>query len=201
MLKKIALSVTLATSVWAYHSAELNINNKDLAAKLDMDIGQFNENVDPDTTFIGLDYLSSDREDSAPEFDDTIAMVGAHFFKQHTLEALPDLKIGLGLKINGTTIKSGIGSNDNNLFVTVPVGIELEYHLPIDAVALYVGAQAYYAPEVLSYYEATNYKEYNGYLSMELIPTVEVKAGYRSIDLNYSHNINKSAYAGLKFSF
>ena len=54
MLKKITLLLVTSLSLFAMHSAELNINQKDLEAGLKFDIGQFNDNVEPETMFVGL---------------------------------------------------------------------------------------------------------------------------------------------------
>ena len=53
MLKKILLLGASAISAMALHVAELNLNEKELEVGAKFDIGQFNENVEPNTMFAG----------------------------------------------------------------------------------------------------------------------------------------------------
>ena len=57
MLKKIGLLCAFSISVFAMHSAEININQKDLEFGLNIDMGQYNRGIEPDTTFVGVTYL------------------------------------------------------------------------------------------------------------------------------------------------
>ena len=201
MLKKIVLvSFLSVSSLLAYHSAELNLNNLDLGVKLDFDIGQFNDNVDPDTTFVGLGYMKVNKKSSLKPslLAKDPSLIEMSFLKRQALSFLPDMSVGIGMRVNGSVLYNGV--NDDT-YVSVPLGVELEYHIPVTQVNVHLGAKAYYAPQVLSFYDATNYKEFNGYLEAELIPQVAMKVGYRHIDFNYAYNINSTVYAGLKFDF
>lgn len=201
MLKKSVLAAILSlSSLHAYHNIELNLNNLDLGVSLDLDMGQFNDNVDPDTTFVGASYLRVDKKNSAkPELlQRDVTLTQLHFLKRQSLAFLPAMSVGIGVRLMNSSLYNG---TKYDTYMTVPLGAEVKYQFPIKEVNAYMSASMYFAPEVLSFYQATNYKEFNAYASLELIPTVEIKAGYRSIDFNYTQNINRTAYAGLSFDF
>lgn len=201
MLKKSALAAILSlSSLHAYHTAELNLNNLDLGVKVDLDVGQFNENVDPDTTFIGAGYLRVDKKNSTePEtLQRDVTLSQLRFLKRQSLAFLPQMSVGIGVRLVNSSLYNG---SKYETYMTVPLGAEVKYQFPVKEVNAFAGASVYFAPEVLSFYKATNYKEFDAYASVELIPSVEMKVGYRSINFNYTQNINRTAYAGLSFDF
>lgn len=201
MLKKSALAAILSlSSLHAYHTIELNLNNLDLGVNLDLDMGQFNDNVDPDTTFIGASYLRVDKKNSAEpkSLQRDVTLTQLHFLKRQSLAFLPAMSVGIGVRLTNSSLYNG---TKYDTYMTMPLGVEVKYQFPIEEVNAYAGASVYFAPEVLSFYQARNYKEFNAYTALELIPTVEMKVGYRSIDFNYTQNINRTAYAGLSFDF
>jgi len=197
MFKKLGLLAVCAASAFAMHNVELNVNDKDLEFGAKIDMGQFNENVEPDTVFVGAKILHGSVDNS--EFTSSSDMqdyIEANFLMQRKVEAT-DLVIGLGVKFNAT-----------KNFSSVPLGAEASYKLAFsDKFPLYLRGAIYYAPEVLSMQDAKNFLEYRAALDLEVIKNGSVTLGYRSLDTNYDStkggdiNYNKSVYVGVKFSF
>jgi hypothetical protein len=199
-LKTVLLTLACGvTTLSAYHNAQINLNNTDIEGRLNFDMGQFNENVDPETTYIGLRYLHGERSQSL--LGNSNGLFEVNFLLKGNLPSFEDLNLGLGVKFDGISVDSKTNGVSDTLFMALPVGIHATYHLPVPMVPIYLGAEAYYAPEVLSFYDANNYKEYNAHLDVEVIPRAKLTVGYRWIDLNYSVNYTKAIYGGLSFSF
>ncbi len=190
MFKKIFLMAVSAVSVFAMHSAEVNVNNSDLELSARLDIGQFNDSVEPDTIFFGAKYLNADERHSDVHNIDDYQEI--NFLMQR--EISPDFRLGFGVKLNHT-----------EEFVSIPLGIEAVYKLPVtSSVPFYVGAILYAAPEVLSLDKADSFLEYRFTLEAEAIQNVFITVGYRHIDTNYERRdveYNDSLYFGLKFLF
>ena len=203
MLKLLVLLMTLNVSLFALHSFELNINEKDLEAELQFDMGQFNETLDPDTTFMGINYLAMTKENSSLNTDPR-GLVRANFLVQRALRGFEDLILGMGAKAVYTSLKSG---DIEHSFFAVPFGIQAKYHIPFNIpVDFFIAGEIYYSPEVLSFGEAKNYVESKGYLEIQLIETGSILGGYRNIETNYELiggdvRINESWFAGFKFLF
>ena len=200
MLKKIVLSAALSLSLYAMHNAEININDKDLEASFKLDMGQFNDTVAPDTTYLGVKYLKA--SDSYSEYENNAqADLGYYFdvdflIKQEIKNS--GFYFGLGVK--------GVFSEANDVsFSAIPLGVEAMYKLPIkNFIPISFGVEAYYAPESLSFSNSQSYLEYRGELSAEIIERGSIYVGYRNIDTNYLNidlTYNKSAYFGFKFKF
>ena len=64
MFKKLGLLAVCAASAFAMHNVELNVNDKDLEFGAKIDMGQFNENVEPDTVFVGAKILHGSVDNS-----------------------------------------------------------------------------------------------------------------------------------------
>ncbi|MBL0708262.1 MAG: hypothetical protein JJW00_04370 [Sulfurimonas sp.] len=197
MLKKLGLLALCGVSAFAMHSAELNVNDKDLEVGVKVDMGQFNDAAEPDTIFLGARFLHGSEENSdasnSYNLDDFYEV---NFLMQKKIEST-DLVIGLGVKLNGTKDYS-----------TFPLGVEASYKLPVgDTMPLFLNGSIYYAPEVLSMQDAEDFLEYRVGLNLEVIKNGSVVLGYRSIDTNYKDNkggdfnYNKSPYLGFKFAF
>ena len=77
MLKKLLLIITITSTLFGFHTAELNINDKDFEGKLRFDIGQFNQTVMPDSLFFGIGYIKGSEDNS--DFRDTDGLVEAAF--------------------------------------------------------------------------------------------------------------------------
>lgn len=190
MLRKILLAGMFGLPLFAMHNAEININNSDLEVAARLDIGQFNENVEPDTLFLGARYINAAEKHSDLRSIDDYQEIS--FLMQKDLSE--DLRFGLGVKMNHT-----------KNFVSVPLGVEAVYRLPISSsVPFYLGGSLYYAPEVVSFDKAEGYSEYRVNVDAEVIENGFVTIGYRAIDTDYEHNdaeYNHSGYIGFKFLF
>ena len=200
MLKKITLLLVTSLSLFAMHTAELNINQKDLEAGLKFDVGQFNDNVEPDTMFVGMKMFIPDTSNSA----DSATLTSLNpYFEGNFMIMRPvgdaGLSLGIGFKLNYTQVNS-------KSFMSLPIGLEASYELPFpDLIPMFVEANVYYAPEVLSFSDAKNYVEYRINYDLEMIKNVHLNAGYRNIDTKYFSlgrvNYNRSFYLGVKIGF
>ena len=194
MLKKLSLIVLVTVSAFAMHNAEININDKDLELGVKLDLGQTNSTVEPDTTFLGFSYFNAHPDNSNADIS---AYCEVNFLMRRDVKD-SGIVFGLGIKSNYTKIA-------NNSYVTIPLGLEIGYTLPINMPIIF-GAKAYYAPQSLSFSSAEKYLEYRGDVSIEVIPKGSLIAGYRYIntDVEDFHNdikYNESIYFGFKFAF
>jgi len=203
MLKTFLLLFTLKFSLFAMHSFELNINEKDLEGEVQLDMGQFNHTIDPDTTFIGLSYLASTAEHSSLNSDPR-GLVRANFLIQGAVNGFEDLILGMGAKLAYSSVKLG---DKNHTFFALPFGLHAKYRLPFDLpLGFFVGVEGYYSPQVLSFGDAKNYIESNAFLEIQLIDRGSLIGGYRNIETNYDLSngdvrVNESLFAGFKFFF
>lgn len=204
MLKKLGLLVATTISVYAMHSAEININEKDLEFGLNLDMGQYNRNVEPDTTFAGIKYLKASNENSENE-NGGIAPI-KYFLEFNFLikQEIKNsgLKFGLGVKANTSKVA-------NNTFMSIPIGVNISYTLPLkNFIPVEVGGELYYAPQSLSFLDAESFVETRLGLRLEVIERGSIFVGYRNLntnykvsDIKYEVTYNKSAYFGFKFEF
>lgn len=204
MFKKIGLLVMSSISVFAMHSAEININEKDLEFGLGLDVGQYNRNVEPDTTFMGVKYLKASRDnsnDQSGNFVNTKYFLELNFLIKQEIRHT-GLKVGLGVKTNFSAIGGAT-------FMSVPLGLDLSYTLPFkNFIPIEIGGEAYYAPQSLSFLDASSFVEYRAGIRAEVIKRGSIFVGYRDIDTNYEidtikYNVtyNRSGYFGFKFEF
>ncbi len=195
MLKRMALPLLAATTLMAFHTAELNINDKDFETTLLIDMGQFNHTLMPDSTFFGFRYLKGSEDHS--DLHKTEALVDASFLLQRPL-GNSGLTMGMGVKYVYMQI-----SDDE--FSALPLGLHLRYALPVGVgVPVYVGAQFYYSPEVLTFNEGKNFIEYRAFLDLEIIERGHIIGGYRSVETNFDVDditYNHSWFAGFRFDF
>lgn len=200
MLKTLVATLALGCSLFAMHEAELNLNNYDLNLKLDLDMGQFNDAVDPDTVFVGARYLHGSYHHSDELRDKDHDLVDLHFAVGEHLDANRALKLGLGAKLVYTSI-------EGYDYYAMPLGLFARYTLPLNlAIPFIVGADLYYAPQVLAWQDAKNYLEYDVSLDIRIIERAAVTAGYRKIDTDFDlpggdFTFNEAWFAGVKFRF
>ena len=204
MLKKI-LSLTLGSvSLFAMHTVELNINDLELEAAVKLDIGQFNHNVEPDTTFIGIAYINADEEYSENARGASVDKLGGYFnfnflMKQEINNS--DLKVGLGVK----AVFASIDKPNLSSYAAIPLGVEVEYTLPVaNMIPISLDAQMYYAPESLSFSDSKSYFEYRLEANFEVIERGSLYVGFRNIETNYDSSdyvYNRASYFGFKFAF
>ena len=203
MLKKIGLIIASAASVFAMHSAEININEKDLGVSAKLDMGQFNQTIEPDTTFIGAAIINGSDDYSEDE----------NGYKLEGLNGYYELNFLMRRAVNGSGFTAGLGLKLNHTkmeesFVSIPLGLELGYTLP-SVLPVTFGVSAYYAPESLSFEKGKNFLEYQASVSVELIERASIIAGFRKLDMkfhvddetDYAINYNTSTYFGFRFQF
>jgi hypothetical protein len=191
MLKKVTLMAACAASAFALNSAGVNINNEDLELNAKLDIGQFNDSVEPESMFVGVKYL--DVDNSAAVNNDALYEV-SFLMKKPMGES--GFNVGLGIKANYTKD-----------YTTLPLGVEFGYVLPaVKLVPMSLHADIYYAPKVLSFNDAQRYFEYRVEYDAEVIEHGHIILGYRHIATDYDDvrgdfTYNASAYIGFNFEF
>lgn len=202
MLKKIGLIVALSVSAFAIHNAEININETDLEVSAKFDMGQFRDNVEPNTMFVGAKYFKPSKTDV---YDNTNIVLEPYY----ELNFLIMKEIGK----SGVDMGMGIKANYTKDFQSSPLGLEVGYRLPYSTtVPMKLKASVYYAPQVLTYADGKGYLEYRISYDIELIENSFITIGYRSINTTYidvadggngldNFNYNSSAYFGFKLGF
>ena len=195
MLKKLALIAIFAVSAFAMHSAEVNINDTDLEISAKADLGQFNYNIEPNTTFLGFRIVDADDSHGPKNGYKNDPYYEVNFLMRQALSS-SGLSVGMGVKFNYTTD-----------FSSVPLGLEATYKIPADAfVPMFINGSLYYGPRVLSFGSADRYYEYRLSYDIQLISNGEVTIGYRSMHTNYTdvrgdYTYNEALYFGFKFLF
>ncbi|MFT7003552.1 MAG: hypothetical protein ACJAWW_000902 [Sulfurimonas sp.] len=197
MLKKLGLITVCAASAFAMHNADLNINNKDLEFGVKFDVGQFNENVEPENILVGAKILHADSANSSyssnSDMDDFLEVSGLVQAKVPEGETI----VGLGIKFNATKNYS-----------SVPLGLEVMQNFAFsEEFPMYARGSLYYAPEVLCQQDAKNFFEYRIEVGVQVMKNITTYLLYRMIDTNYESksggdiNYNKSTSLGIKFAF
>ena len=202
MFKKVALIALSTISAFAMHSAEININDKDLELAVGIDVAQYNHTVEPDTTFVGIKYLKGTKENSEDEYGNNVNTNEYYETSFLMKRAVPnsDIKLGIGMKLNYTRVAG-------ESYMSAPLGIEVGYTLA-SRIPLSVGAKLYYAPSSLSFAKADNFLEYRLEGAVDIIERGSIIVGYRNLDTNfkitkttYDVNYNESGYVGFRFAF
>ncbi|MDF1877820.1 hypothetical protein JHD47_08335 [Sulfurimonas sp. SAG-AH-194-L11] len=203
MLKKTILITATAVSAFALHTAQININDRDLEIGAKFDIGQFNDKVEPDTMFIGGRFLNGQKENSQLETGGSPTSLDPYYELSFLMKRpMGDMgmSFGMGVKLNYTSL----GTKN---FSSLPLGLEFEYVIPAKKlVPMYLSGSLYFAPSALSFNDAKDFLEYRISYDIELIKNGRVTVGYRNINTNYdtvSGKVvyNNSYYVGFKFAF
>jgi hypothetical protein len=201
MLKKLLLSTLLLVSnSYAMHEFELNLNNKDLDLHLSLDMGQFNDNIEPDNVMLKARIMKADREHARLPFNQDTNILGeVGFVVQSSSAMAPGLTMGMGLKLAYTPL------NNQSIFA-LPIGVTTDYVLPFESfIPLHIGGQFYYAPEVLAFEQSTSYMEYQGNFDLEIMERGLITMGYRGIETPTKERSNsyytRSYFVGFKFKF
>jgi len=193
MLKKIAMVSVCAASAFAMHTGEININDKDVEVSAKFDVGQFNDNVEPDTMFVGAKFLNGDKGNTSNEDVDIDPYFEANFLMRKEI-GNSGMTLGLGLKLNFTKDYSAL-----------PLGLEFGYKIPAEKlIPMYLTGSLYYAPSALAFSDAKNYLEYRIGYDIEVIDNGYITLGYRTLETNYEaydFTYNKSWYVGFKIGF
>jgi len=200
MLKIATLIAFGWVSLFALHTAEININKEDLEVVGKLDIGQINTSVEPDTTFIGVRLVNGDKINSDRRRAENGSYIDINFLARNETP-VKGLLVGLGIKIN-------YADSFSKDFVAIPLGLEAQYKLPLaNLIPMYLGASVYYAPTVLSLADAEEFFEYRLNFDIAVIRNGHITLGYRSIDTDYTsensgnYNYNGTGYIGFKFAF
>lgn len=204
MLKKLLLgTLLLSSTTYAMHEFELNLNNKDLDLHLGLDMGQFNDAIEPDSFIVKARIMKGDQEHARlPQDQDTNILGELGFVAQSSSAMAPGLMMGMGIKLAYTPLK-------NQSIFAMPIGVVADYTLPFDIVIpLHIGGQFYYAPEVLAFERSTSYMEYQANFDIEIMERGLITTGYRGIETptkdpvgNSKTYYNRSFFVGLKFKF
>lgn len=194
MLKKLAILSVCAASAFALHTAEININDKDLEVGAQFDMGQFNDTVEPNTMFIGARFLNADGDHSEVKNANIDPLVEANLLMMKDVGST-GFRLGMGVKAEFT---------EN--YTALPLGVEGSYTISSkEFVPMHLNAAVYYAPQVLSLRDADSYLETRISFDLEVIPNGNITLGYRNIETNYENNqdfrYNRSGYLGFKLKF
>ncbi len=201
MLKKLLLGLMLTGSLsYGMHEFELNINNKDLDLHLNLDMGQFNDMIEPDSFMLTARLMKSDIDNSRlPYGQDPNVLGEVGFLVQSTSAAAPGLMMGMGLKLVYTPL-------DKQSISALPIGVITDYTLPLDIVIpLHIGGEFYFAPEVLAFESSTRYMEYQANFDIELMERGLLTMGYRGLETPTKAMgdayYNRAYFVGFKFKF
>lgn len=200
MLKKLITTLALTGSLFAMHNVELDLNNYDFNAQLNLDLGQFNTTINPDTVFLGARYLHASQDHSDHNLPKDENLYDVHFFVQQRLNGNRALKLGLGTKLVYTSVS-------NHDFTALPIGVLADYTLPLGiSIPFVFGGSFYYSPQVLSWSDAKNYLEWELHLHINLIDRAALKFGYSQINTDFeggpSNTVyNEAWYGGIIFRF
>ncbi|MFA6144668.1 MAG: YfaZ family outer membrane protein [Sulfurimonas sp.] len=197
MLKKIVLSSLIATSAFAAHQIEANVNSRDVEGQLRLDMGRMGNGSGLGTTYLGARFLNGDVNNSA-----TIGTINplmeVSFMVQNSVRGVRGLELGLGVKGEYTKI-------DGNIYSAIPLGLEAQLQLPLNTpFPFYLGGALYYAPSALAFKDASSYMETRIHLDFEPIDNGRIEVGYRTIDTNVKTRditYNDSWYFGLRLDF
>jgi len=193
MLKKVAMIAVCTASAFAMHTGEININESDLEVSAKFDVGQFNQNVEPDTMFIGGKFLNADKQHTSNRDGEIDPYFELNFLMMQEI-GNAGVCVGMGAKLNYTKDYS-----------TLPLGLEFSYELPIvDLVPMYLHGSLYYAPRALAFNEAKDFLSYGIAYDVEVIKNGRITLGYRNMDTNYDgvdFTYNESWYVGFKIGF
>lgn len=195
MIRKVVLSMLLASSAFAAHQLEANINNREVEGSIRLDMGRMGNAMS--NAYIGARILNGDNNNSKT-IADPDPLMEASFLVIRPLQGVPGLKVGLGVKGEYTKF-------DGNVYTALPVGIEAELRLPLNTpFPFYLGGALYYAPSFLCFRDADSYMETRVHLDAEPITNGRLEVGYRTIDTDVkdrSVTYNEAWYFGMRLDF
>ena len=196
MLKTIILSAVISVTAFAANQAEININNKELEGQFRFDMSKSGLNT-PEGAYLGVRILNGD-ESNSDRIGNIDPLMEVSFMVQRPVEQVPGLAIGLGIKGEYTKF-------DGHNYAAIPLGIEADMKLPIEAsIPFYVGGALYYAPSVLSFRDGEDYLETRIHFDVEPIKNGRIEVGYRMIDTDVKNRdvtYNDAWYLGMRLDF
>jgi hypothetical protein len=196
MLRTIVLSALISVTAFAANQAEININNKELEGQFRFDMSKSGLNT-PEGAYLGVRILNGD-ESNSDRIGNIDPLMEVSFMVQRPVEQVPGLAIGLGIKGEYTKF-------DGHNYAAIPLGIEADMKLPIEAsIPFYVGGALYYAPSVLSFRDGEDYLETRIHFDVEPIKNGRIEVGYRMIDTDVKNRdvtYNDAWYLGMRLDF
>ena len=195
MLKKIVLIALISSGAYAAHQVEVNLNDKEVEGQIRLDMGRMGNAMS--NTYIGARFLNGDNNNSQT-ISDPDPLMEVSFMVMRPVQGVPGLRLGLGIKGEYTEI-------DGRRYAAIPLGMEAELQLPINApFPVYLGGALYYAPSVLSFKEGDGYMETRIHLDVEPIDNGRLEVGYRKIDTDLKSadvTYNDAWYFGMRLDF
>ncbi|MDD4883483.1 YfaZ family outer membrane protein [Sulfuricurvum sp.] len=195
MMRKVILIMLFASSVFAAHQIEANVNSRDVEGSIRLDMGRMGNAMN--NAYIGARFLKGDNNNSKT-IADPDPLMEVSFLVMRPVQGVPGLKVGLGMKGEYTKF-------DGNTYSAVPMGVEAELRLPLNTpFPFYLGGALYYAPSVLCFKDADSYMETRIHLDAEPITNGRLEVGYRTIDTDVkdqSVTYNDSWYFGMRLDF
>ncbi len=196
MLRYIISLLLISTTLTAMHQLKIDLNSDDIDAKIELDVGQFNHNVDPESLIVGSRYLYSSTKHS--DFDDDVYLLDVHFLVQQQIGSSREFSFGLGAKLLHTIV------NEDDFFA-LPLGMESSYRLPLSSsIPIRISALLYYSPSVISFGDAKNYVEMEARVHIDIIERAGIGAGYRKIETNFTTQdaiFTQTWFVGMSFKF
>lgn len=196
MLKKIVLGALISTTAFAANQAEINVNNKEIEGQVRIDMSKSGLNT-PEGAYLGVRILNGD-ESNSDRIGNIDPLMEVSFMVQRPVEQVPGLAIGLGIKGEYTKF-------DGHNYAAIPLGIEADMKLPIEAsIPFYVGGALYYAPSALSFSDGEDYLETRIHFDVEPIKNGRIEVGYRMIDTDVKNRdvtYNDAWYLGMRLDF
>ena len=129
-------------------------------------------------------------------YSDGDEMISLGLFAKSDFPSIEGLALSFGI--------NGVATDDD--FLAFPIVAHAQYHLPPyqSSIPVTFDVLFAYAPEIISFQDAKNYREARFEIDMEVIPNIHLIGGYRNIDteyLTYDKTFNDNIYLGLKISF
>lgn len=194
MLKELLLTALISSTAFGAHQVQVNVNDKDVEGQIRLDVGRTGS---LEHTYLGARFLNGDNNNSQT-IADPDPLMEISFMVQNDVRGVHGLKLGLGFKGEYAKI-------DGRSYAAIPLGIEADLKLPLNApVAFYLGGAMYYAPSALCFKDADSYFESRIHFDVEPIENARIEVGYRQIDTdlkNRSVTYNDAFYFGLRLDF
>jgi len=184
LLSGVLLSSTLMSNNSTAASFDLNLSNKSAQVRY--------------ATVIGGSTLG--RTESSAAFLYTESEKYVVDFRLLVIDVAgsksPGLEVGVGPKFY-------YADGDNGQAVAIGLGGQLRYKIP-GLQRVNFGLDGYYAPDIVSFADASSMYEVGLRLGYEILPTADVYVGYRRIHADFdlgAETLDESVMIGLKISF
>ncbi len=198
MLKKfIFITLFLATNLLAQQSNGqraafgLNVNGDDLEVEGKISLATRTRNLRYRNFFVDANFISSN--------DNTL--MGFGLYVENSPIGYSHLKFGIGLR----SIFAEMDKDDS--YIAVPITMFARARMYIGGLPQsHIKVKFSYAPDPLSFSDASSYTEYRIEADIQAIDNVEIYLGYRGIDTNYKRTeddieFNSAVYFGFRFVF